>query len=145
MTPTRNRGSAERRVAGTAAVAAAGGPAGLPCEQAYAAAGLGSDCGSEGFVTDSAWGYRARAILEYPNAIGGVTLKPTIAWSHDVSGYSPEPGAQFNEGRKSLGVSVEAMYQAVYTLTVSYTNFSGGDYNTLTDKDFMAVSLGYSF
>ena len=32
-----------------------------------------------------------------------------------------------------------------YTASLSYTDFFGGDYNTLTDRDFIALSFGVNF
>jgi len=107
--------------------------------------GLSGDCLSDGFVTDTAWGYKMRAVWNYSDVFAGVSLKPTIAWSHDVSGYSPEPGQQFNEGSKSLGFSVEASYLQRYTMNLAYQTFSGGSHNVKDDKDFLALSFGFSF
>lgn len=101
--------------------------------------------GFDGFVTDEAWGYRMAMVLEYPNVVAGIALKPTLSWSHDVSGYAPEPGSQFNEGQKALGFSLEASYQQKYTATISYKSFTGGDYSVLTDKDFVSLSFGISY
>ncbi|WP_288132817.1 DUF1302 domain-containing protein [Microbulbifer sp.] len=101
--------------------------------------------GEDGYVTDTAWGYRGRAALEYSNVFAGVSLNPTLAWSHDVSGYSAEPGQQFHEGRKSLGLALEAVYQQKYSATLGYTNFSGGSHNILEDKDFVSVSFKFSY
>jgi hypothetical protein len=118
---------------------------GINCTNLVATGAISGDCRSDGYTTNTAWGYRTRAVLEYPNAFSGVTLKPTIDFQHDVSGYSPEPGQQFHEGRKSVGLSLEASYQQIYTATLSYKAFSGGSHNVLTDKDFMALSFGFSF
>nr|BFE91385.1 DUF1302 domain-containing protein [Pseudomonas brassicacearum subsp. brassicacearum] len=62
---------------------------------------VNSNCNNDGFTTSTSWGYRARAIWEYPDVFAGVNLKPNVAWSHDVKGYSPGPGGNFEEGRKS--------------------------------------------
>ena len=58
---------------------------------------------------------------------------------------SPDPGQQFNEGAKSFGVSLEAAYQQTYSASLSFRAFSGGDYNILSDKDFIALSLGITY
>jgi len=100
---------------------------------------------SGGYVTDSAWGYRLLASLQYADVFAGVALKPTFTWFHDVSGYGAEPGAQFQEGRKTLGFSLEASYLQNYTATLGFKSFSGGDYNTLEDKDFISLSFGISY
>ncbi|WP_300632746.1 DUF1302 domain-containing protein, partial [Pseudomonas sp.] len=59
------------------------------------AAGLNTNCNNDGYTTATSWGYRARAIWEYPDVFAGVNLKPNVAWSHDVKGYSPGPGGNF--------------------------------------------------
>ncbi|MDO3720353.1 DUF1302 domain-containing protein [Marinobacter sp. chi1] len=103
-------------------------------------------CNNDGFTTDFSWGYRARFVWDYPNVFAGVNLRPQLAWSHDVQGYSPQPGGAFNEGSKALGVSMEAVYQNKITGNIGYTNFFGGKpYNELTDRDFATVSVSYSF
>ncbi|MGV8546157.1 DUF1302 family protein, partial [Pseudomonas aeruginosa] len=40
--------------------------------------------------------------------------------SHDVDGYSPGPGANFEEGRKAVSLGVDAEYQNTYTASLSY-------------------------
>lgn len=98
-----------------------------------------------GFVTDVAWGYRARAQLEYSDVFAGVNLKPSVAVSHDIEGVSPGPGTQFNEGRKAIGVSLAGEYRNQYTASISYVDYFGGEYNELKDRDFASVSVGYAF
>jgi hypothetical protein len=103
-------------------------------------------CNNEGFTTDFSWGYRTRLVWSYPNALAGVNLSPQLAWSHDVKGYSPQPGGAFNEGSKALGLSLQAVYQNKITGNIGYTNFFGGKpYNELTDRDFVSASVSYSF
>jgi len=97
--------------------------------------------GEGGFKTDSAWGYRTRVEFNYPDLFAGVALKPIVSWYHDVDGYSD----QFNEGSTVAAVSIEALYQQKYSVTVSYTNFGGGEFNSITDKDFLAVSFALSY
>ncbi|WP_043312048.1 DUF1302 domain-containing protein [Pseudomonas sp. ML96] len=99
------------------------------------------DYGYHGFYTAGSWGYRARGILDYNNVFAGVNLKPNIAWSHDVDGYGPN----FNEGSKAVSLGVDAEYLNTYTASLSYTNFFDGDYNTQTDRDFIAFSVGVNF
>lgn len=98
---------------------------------------------TDGFVTSTSWGYRGRAILDYANAFAGVNLKPNLSFSHDVDGYGPN--GLFNEGAKAVSVGVDADYRNTYTASLSYTDFFGGDYNTLTDRDFVALSFGVNF
>jgi len=97
--------------------------------------------GEGGFKTDSAWGYRTRVEFNYPDLFAGIALKPVVSWYHDVDGYSD----QFNKGSTVAAVSLEALYQQKYSVTVSYTNFGGGEFNSITDKDFLAVSFALSY
>lgn len=99
-----------------------------------------------GYVTELSWGYRLVGQLEYTNAlISGLTLKPTLSWSHDVSGYGPEPGSQFYEGRMILGTSLGAEYMNTYTANLSYTNYLTTDYWDLDDRDFVSLNVGINF
>lgn len=103
------------------------------------------NCEDEGFTTAMSWGYRGRAIWEYNDVFAGVNLKPNVAWSHDVSGYSPGPGGNFEEGRKAVSLGVDAEYQNTYTASLAYTNFFDGEYTTVDDRDFVALSFGVNF
>ncbi|MCL7945192.1 DUF1302 domain-containing protein [Marinobacter sp. ATCH36] len=103
-------------------------------------------CNNEGFTTSFSWGYRTRLVWDYPSAIAGINLSPQLAWSHDVQGYAPQPGGNFNEGNKAIGVSLQGVYQNRITGNIGYTNFFGGKpYNELTDRDFVSASVSYSF
>jgi len=107
--------------------------------------GLNTNCNNDGFTTATSWGYRGRAIWEYPDVFAGVNLKPNVAWSHDVKGYSPGPGGNFEEGRKAVSLGLDAEYQNTYTASLNYTNFFGGDFSTVDDRDFVALSVGVNF
>ena len=105
--------------------------------------GAYSATNDDGFVTTTSWGYRTRAILEYPDVIAGVNLKPSVSWSHDVDGYGPN--GLFNEGSKAVSLGLDADYQNTYNASLSYTDFFGGEYNTAIDRDFLAFSVGVNF
>ena len=96
-------------------------------------------CEDEGFTTDFSWGYRVRAAASYNNAFAGINLTPSVAWSHDVSGYSPAPN--FVEDRKALSLGLAADYLNIYQAEVSYTSFFGADYNELQDRDFVSLRV----
>ncbi|MCR4347842.1 MAG: DUF1302 domain-containing protein [Sulfuricaulis sp.] len=116
----------------------------------------------EGYATRSSWGYRLVGRLDYPNIIGAVTVSPRLAYTHDVDGVS----ATFNEGAKAGTLGVGFNYRQNLQADIAYTWFWGGrtysgtdsgavpagqsaDYassaNPLKDRDFLAVSLSYSF
>ncbi len=99
----------------------------------------------EGFVTESSWGYRARIAADYPDVFAGVNLKPILSWSHDVKGFSPQPGGAFKEGQQSLGLTLKADYLATYYASISYTQFMGGDYSVVSDRDFASINVGMQF
>lgn len=102
------------------------------------------ECNNNGFTTTTSWGYRLRAVWDYRNVFAGVSLRPSLAWSHDVEGYGPT-STPFSEGAKAASLGLEAEYDKTYTANLSYTNFFGGDYNTQVDRDFIALSLGVNF
>ena len=133
----------------------------LPQPGSATAASFGStstDC----FATRSSWGYRAVARLEYPNAIGAATLSPRLVFAHDVSGRSPT----FNEGAKAVTVGLGLNFLQTWQADLAYTTFFGGKTyggtdplpvpagqaqtyashsNPMRDRDFLALSVSYSF
>lgn len=117
-------------------------------ELAFESAGQNGDVaeGGDGFATSTSWGYQLLLRADYLNAFSGVTLSPSLALSHDVEGYSPILAGSFVEDRKAATFSVEALYLNAWKGQVSYTNFFGGGlHNALTDRDFVSVSVSYTF
>ncbi|MEH6345642.1 MAG: DUF1302 domain-containing protein [Bermanella sp.] len=100
---------------------------------------------NEGFVTESAWGYRTLIIGEYSDVFSGINLKPSLAWNHDVEGSSPTNTSGFGEGKQSVDISLDADYLSTYKASISYTQFMGGDFNAKSDKDFASISVGMQF
>lgn len=100
---------------------------------------------TEGFVTQDSYGYVVRANLAYSDVFAGVNLKPQISFKHGLSGYGPQPGAAFNEDEKSLSLSVTADYLNQYQVQLAYTDFFGGTFNALEDRDFISLSASASF
>ncbi|TVP87607.1 MAG: DUF1302 domain-containing protein [Thioalkalivibrio sp.] len=121
----------------------------------------------KGYASRDSWGYRIVGRMDYPNAIGAATLSPRAVFSHDVSGRSPT----FNEGARSLTLGLGINYLQNLDIDLSYTSFFGGEKikgtdpnaafdptfppnqsasysshtNPLKDRDFLAVSVSYSF
>jgi hypothetical protein len=100
---------------------------------------------NEGFVTQDSYGYVLRANLNYPNAFAGVNLTPQISFKHGIDGFGPAPGAAFREGEKTLGLSLTADYLNKYSVQLSYTDYFGGDFNEVEDRDFISLSASVSF
>jgi len=111
--------------------------------------------GARGYQTRNSYGYRAVFRADYLNAIGPVNLSPRIAFSHDLRGVS----STFNQGVQAASLGVAASYQNNWQADVSYTNFFGGETykvtggfgpttttnNLLSDRDFIAATVSYSF
>lgn len=98
------------------------------------------------FADENSWGYRAALRLDYLGLIGAWNFSPRFVWSHDVSGTTPGPGGNFVEDRYGATLGVGASYQAKFEVDMSYTIFGGaGRYNELTDRDFFAATVKYSF
>lgn len=98
---------------------------------------------NDGLITTNSWGYRIRAAASYPNVFAGISLTPTLAWSHDVSGTSPTP--TFSEGNKAFSMGLNANYLTKYRAGMSYTWFMGGDANAVADRDFFALTFSLDF
>ena len=119
---------------------------GVSALEACAELNFTGGCDKEGYTTDFSWGYRVRANLTYNDVFAGVNLTPQVAFSHDVEGYAPGPGANFIEGRQTVGLSLRADYLNQYSATAGFTTFYGNSrFNPLHDRDFMSFSVAYSF
>lgn len=99
--------------------------------------------GSELADSDSL-GYRAAIVLNYNNAVGAARLSPYLQWQHDISGNSPTPIGSFLEGRQVVTLGVGMGYLERWHGDISYS-MQSGDTNLLSDRDFVAASLKYSF
>jgi hypothetical protein len=99
-----------------------------------------------GFADAFSWGYRLVLRGDISNAIGAVTLQPTVAFNHDVNGTSPTPISSYVEDRQSLFLGVGANYLNNWQANLGYTmNWGGGKYNLLRDREFVSLTLSYSF
>lgn len=98
------------------------------------------------FATEDSWGYRIGGALVYSNVFGGVNLRPSIIWAHDVDGISPAGGGPFLEGRKALTVGLQAQYLTRMKVNLAYTEYSGGGLqNLISDRDNLSFSITYDF
>ena len=98
------------------------------------------------FPDPTSWGYRLAASLTYNNALGAASLTPSLQFAHDVHGISPQPAGPFREGRAAVTLGLRANYLESWEAEVAYTEYFGaGQYNLLNDRDFLTLSLKYSF
>lgn len=102
---------------------------------------------TDGYVTDTSWGYRLIVAPTYNNVFGTAwNMTPRLAFNHDVNGVAPGPGGNFIEGRKQVTLGMTFSYQSRWQAGLAYTNFFGaGKNNLLGDRDFVSASLSYSF
>jgi hypothetical protein len=91
-------------------------------------------------------GYRLVAALRYDNVFGGVTVQPSVAWFHDVSGTTPTPGGSFVEGRKAVSLGVAVDYNNTWLLELGYASlFGAGRFNLSNDRDFVRFQTTYFY
>ena len=97
--------------------------------------------------TATSWGYTLLGQLQYNNAFGtAITLSPTMAFSHDVSGNTAAPYSNYRQGRKSASLQLNGSYQGAWKGGISYTNYFGNEkYTGNDDGDFASVNLSYAF
>jgi len=101
---------------------------------------------SDQFADAFSWGYQLLARLDYNNLFAGVNTSPSLAYVHDVRGNTPNPLGNFIEGRQSLNLAVEFVWQNRWSAELRYVNFFGaGSQNLLADRDYVATTLKYSF
>lgn len=98
------------------------------------------------FPTESAWGYVIAGRFDFNNAFGAVNMSPRFSFAHDVSGISPGPGGNFLEDRMAFTAGFGFNYRFNLEWDLSYTRYFGADrYNLLSDRDFVAANIKYSF
>ncbi|MDI3258548.1 MAG: DUF1302 family protein [Sinobacteraceae bacterium] len=100
----------------------------------------------KGFATDFSWGYRALVRLTYDQIFAGINLMPALLLFHDLGGVSPANAPNFVSGRKTLFAVLDCELTRSLKLNLQYQIYTGGgQYNVLSDRDNLALSLSYSF
>lgn len=93
---------------------------------------------------EDSWGYRVQAVASYSGLLGGITVAPFIAFSHDFDGTTPAPVSTFVEDRKSFTIGIRAFYINRIVGELRYSGFSGGGRaNMLRDRDYIRFQLSY--
>ena len=99
-----------------------------------------------GYGQKFAAGYRMLFRSTYNNFFCNWNFFPQIAFSHDLFGTLPAPLTHFVKDRMQVTVSGKAIYQNRMSAEIAYTNFFGGGvHNLLRDRDFLTLSVSYSF
>ena len=115
---------------------------------AMTATGFGTIPATPGdaFADKFSWGYQILARLDYNSVLPNVNMAPSIAFTHDVTGNTPLPLGNYIKGRKSVNAAVEFTYRNAWSFELRYVNFYGaGRFNLLTDRDYVATTIKYSF
>lgn len=102
-------------------------------------------CKNDGYVTPFAWGYRVKGELTYNDVFqSGVTVQPSVFFSHDVKGYSVDN--QFLQKRMALGLGTRFTYKKKYTLELNAIRYNThATYDPLSDRSFYSANLSASF
>ena len=99
-----------------------------------------------GYPDKISWGYRVITIWKYESVLPGISLQPTLFYSQDVMGTSPGPAGNFVAGSKIASFNLETRYKSALSFTAGYTWFwGGGQYNPLSDRDFLQFFVKYQF
>jgi len=98
------------------------------------------------FPTEFAWGYKLVGKLEYTNVFAGINVNPSVVFSHDVKGITPDPLFLFIEDRKSVALGLSFDYQSRWVADVKYNSFFDGvgTTNQIEDRDYVSFSIKYS-
>jgi len=120
--------------------------AGDPSEMLNTGNGAFPTTPESAFADSFSWGYQLLGRLDYTNVFAGVNVSPSIGFTHDVSGNTPLPLGNYVHGRKSVTLAAEFTFQNAWSFEIRYVNFFGaGQYNLLSDRDYVATTLKYSF
>ena len=85
-------------------------------------------------------------LLSYPGAFGSpINLTPGLYYGMTIQGNSPvAAGAQ--SGFKAMNLSLKGEYQQNLSATVNFAKqWGGGIRNNAADKDFVGVTVNYTF
>jgi hypothetical protein len=120
--------------------------AGDPAEMLYTGNGAFPATPSSAFADKTSWGYQVVGKLDYNNLFAGINFSPSLGFAHDVKGNTPLPLGNFLHNRKTLTVGAEFTFQNQWSCELRYVNyFGGGEYNLLSDRDYVSATIKYSF
>jgi hypothetical protein len=114
----------------------------VPASPVYNPSPLG--CRNDGYITDSAWGYRLRVSADYLNVFNsGIAVTPSVFWSQDVDGISIDPA--FIEDREVLGLGMKFTYNKKYVLDLNWVDYADNNYDPLHDRDYYSAAFSVTF
>ncbi|MCF4165280.1 DUF1302 domain-containing protein [Zavarzinia compransoris] len=95
-------------------------------------------------------GVQGLVFWDYPNVMDGVTMTPSVGFSHGLFGVTPAPTPGFVKSVTSLNFAVKFDYLEHWSLSVNYFKSfgggggGGGSRNPYIDRDFVGFNLTYS-
>ncbi len=97
-------------------------------------------------ATSSAWGAQGTLSLTYSNVLNLVNLVPSVSYQRGFNGIAPQLTNGLIEDARSYAIGVDAIYQEALTLGARYVAYAGGGLsNKRTDRDYLSLSVKYSF
>ncbi|PWR24238.1 DUF1302 domain-containing protein [Zavarzinia aquatilis] len=88
---------------------------------------------------------------DYPDIMSGVTMTPSIGFSHGLFGTTPAPNPGFTKSVTSMNFGLKFDYLNSWALNVNYFKSwgggggPGGARNAYIDRDFVGFSVSYIF
>lgn len=88
---------------------------------------------------------------DYPDILSGVTMTPSIGFSHGLFGTTPAPNPGFTKSVTSMNFGLKFDYLNSWALNVNYFKSwgggggTGGSRNAYIDRDFVGFSVSYIF
>ena len=89
---------------------------------------------------------------DYPNVIDGVTMTPSIGFSHGLFGTTPAPMPGFVKSVTSMNFGLKFDYLDHWSMNINYFKSwgggggpNGGSRNPYLDRDFVGINVSYSF
>jgi hypothetical protein len=97
-------------------------------------------------ATNSAYGAQTLLSLTYPNVFNLFNLVPSVGYQYSINGVAPQLTNGLDEEAQSYSIGVDAIYQESLTVGAKFVGYSGGGLsNKRTDRDFVSLSVKYSF
>ncbi|WP_166646462.1 DUF1302 domain-containing protein [Zavarzinia compransoris] len=103
--------------------------------------------------TPTRWsgGVQGLFFWDYPDVLPGVTMVPSIGFSHGLFGITPAPNPGFTKSVTSMNLGLKFDYLSQWSLNLNYFKSwgggggAGGARNPYIDRDFIGASLSYVF
>lgn len=97
-------------------------------------------------ATSSAWGAQGSMSLTYSNVMNLFNLIPSAGYQYGINGVAPQLTNGLIKRARSYSLGVDAVYQEALTFGVRYVGYDGGGLaNKRTDRDYLSLSVKYSF